>query len=471
MLKERLKTRKLHSKLIEVQLLEYILMILLYVLSYDLAWGFIYDNFVPFFIMDEHLRHIGAALLVIIILSFYKSFNFFEWSYAEAVKKIITSSFLLNAAFVVLLYFSDSVKLPIYYFVYAYATQIVLFLALKAIKDLLGRKTVEKSLNLIITEDFASSSDILRVLKKRYKGRIAVVSNDDENLKTYVINADNIYLAGPLTKKVMSRVVSYCTLQDKKIYIIPGIFEIAVRNSVSDYLGDTPVFAVKSFRLTDTQKFVKRLEDITLSILGIIITAPIFLLVSISIKHEDGGPIFYTQERSGLNGRTFKVIKFRSMVVDAEKQTGAVLAMDNDQRITKVGCIMRSARIDEIPQFLNVLMGSMSLVGPRPERPVFVEEYGRRFPEYYCRLAVKPGITGLAQVKANYTTSAEKKMKFDLMYIINYSFFLDLKILVQTVRVMLKREQAKGYDEKDGVNCLYIPDSDTADLKAGSAIN
>jgi lipopolysaccharide/colanic/teichoic acid biosynthesis glycosyltransferase len=154
------------------------------------------------------------------------------------------------------------------------------------------------------------------------------------------------------------------------------------------------------------------------------------------------------------------------MVVDAEEHTGAVLAMDNDQRITKAGALMRATRIDEIPQFFNVLTGSMSLVGPRPERPVFVEEYCRRYPEYYCRLAVKPGITGLAQVKGSYTTSAEKKMKFDLIYIINYSFLLDLKILFQTVRVVLNREKAKGIIQNENIYFIPAEDTDQNDKKS-----
>jgi lipopolysaccharide/colanic/teichoic acid biosynthesis glycosyltransferase len=147
------------------------------------------------------------------------------------------------------------------------------------------------------------------------------------------------------------------------------------------------------------------------------------------------------------------------MVVDAEKNVGAVLATENDQRITKTGLIMRSARIDEIPQFFNVLAGSMSLVGPRPERPVFVKEYNKKYPQYRYRLSVKPGITGLAQVKGSYTTTPENKLKSDLMYIINYSVLLDIKILFQTVKVVLNKEQAKGYLEKDYAKLLSATDA------------
>ncbi|MGI6727983.1 MAG: sugar transferase [Anaerovoracaceae bacterium] len=197
------------------------------------------------------------------------------------------------------------------------------------------------------------------------------------------------------------------------------------------------------------QNIIKRLSDIVMSLLGIVITSPIILITIIAIKYEDRGPIFFKQERCGLKGKLFNVIKFRSMVVDAEKYTGAVFATENDPRITKVGRIIRAARIDEIPQFFNVLIGNMSFVGPRPERPIFVKEFSKDFPEYQHRLAVKPGITGLAQVMGNYTTTIENKIKFDLMYIINYSMVLDIKIVMQTIKVVFKKEQAAGFSEED----------------------
>jgi len=349
----------------------------------------------------------------------------------------------------VLLYFISNFKLSAYYFIVAYVLQITLLVILKILTSLLRRKTLKNSLNLVITEDYYSTSDLLLALRKECKGRLAIVSYDDENLKKYVGKADNIYLTGYVTNELKNKVISYCTLEDKRVYFVPEIFEIAVRNSAITYIGDTPVFSMESFHLTEVQRFVKRLVDIVLSLLGIVITLPIFLFAVIGIKKEDNGAVFYKQERSGLKGKSFEVIKFRSMVEDAEKDTGAILATENDHRITKIGCFMRSARIDEIPQFFNVLRGSMSLVGPRPERPVFVEEYSKKYPEYQYRLAVKPGITGLAQVRGNYTTTAENKIKFDLMYIINYSLLLDIKILVQTVKVVFKKEQAKGFDEKD----------------------
>jgi len=174
---------------------------------------------------------------------------------------------------------------------------------------------------------------------------------------------------------------------------------------------------------------------------------PLVIWAAVMIKKEDNGPILYKQVRSGLNGKEFEVVKFRSMIMDAEKYTGAVFALEHDPRITKIGKIMRATRIDEIPQFLNVLIGNMSMIGPRPERPEFIEKIAEITPEFTSRLAVKPGITGLAQVMGNYTTTPENKVKFDLVYIRDYSLLLDIKILFRTVKVIFTKEQSEGFSE------------------------
>lgn len=463
MRKDRLKTRKPHSKLFEIQLIECISLIILFILSYYIAAELIYRNFFPFYILDKHIRLAMICMLIVIIFSFYKFFSFLSQPYTDVVRKIIVSGFLLNAIIIALLYFVTKVKLSAYFFIDSYIIQIMLVILLKMVTNLIRGKMEQNCVNLVITEDYFSIRELLVALRKECKGRLAIVSYDDKKLSQYVSRADNIYLTGSVTEDLRNKVISCCTLEDKKVYIIPGIYEIAVRQSAIHYIGDTPLFSIESFQLTEVQKFVKRLMDIVLSLLGIILSLPIFLFAAVGIKREDKGPVFYKQERSGLHGKPFKVIKFRSMVEDAEKDTGAIMAKENDHRITKIGCIMRSVRIDEIPQFFNVLTGSMSLVGPRPERPVFVEEYSKMYPEYQYRLSVKPGITGLAQVKGNYTTTPENKMKFDLMYIINYSLLLDFKILAQTVRVVLKMDQAKGYGEYDGINCFYDGESATVD--------
>jgi len=174
---------------------------------------------------------------------------------------------------------------------------------------------------------------------------------------------------------------------------------------------------------------MKRLFDIFLSSIGLIFSSPLWLIFSLAIKLEDRGPIFYAQERVGKNGRIFKALKFRSMIHDAEKHTGAVWASENDPRVTKVGRILRATAMDELPQLWNIFKGDMSFVGPRSERPELVEQFSKKIKNYRSRFSVPPGLTGLAQVYGRYDTPPQHKLKYDLLYIKNQSFLFDLKLI------------------------------------------
>ncbi len=210
----------------------------------------------------------------------------------------------------------------------------------------------------------------------------------------------------------------------------------------------TPSWLIFSngFRTTWQGEFAKRCFDIVVSLLLLIVTLPITVATAILVKLETPGPVFYRQERVGHGGRTFNVLKFRSMGVDAEKDGIARWAQNSDPRVTKVGNFIRRTRIDEIPQVINVLLGQMSFVGPRPERPVFVNSLIQKIPYYDVRHRVKPGITGWAQINYPYGASdedARNKLTFDLYYVKNWNLFIDAVILFQTARVVLWREGAR----------------------------
>jgi exopolysaccharide biosynthesis polyprenyl glycosylphosphotransferase len=188
--------------------------------------------------------------------------------------------------------------------------------------------------------------------------------------------------------------------------------------------------------------YIKRLLDILLSLLALPIAIPIILIFAVIIKLETPGPAFFLQERVGLHGKYFKVIKLRSMGVDAEKN-GAQWATKNDPRVTKVGAFIRKTRIDELPQLFNVLKGDMSLVGPRPERPMFTAQFNEEIPGFIDRLQVKPGITGWAQVNGGYDITPKEKLELDRYYINNMSFWLDLKIILKTIKVCITGDGAR----------------------------
>ncbi len=246
--------------------------------------------------------------------------------------------------------------------------------------------------------------------------------------------------------QIRNDILKFCYKNALRVYLVPKITDVVLRGAKDVSLFDTPIFLVKGTGLTLTQKAIKRLMDIVISVIAMIPAAPIMLGVALAIKLEDGGPVFFKQKRVTIGGREFDVIKFRSMIVDAEKYSGAALATENDPRITKVGKFIRATRLDEIPQILNIIRGDMSIVGPRPERKVFIEEFCKEMPEFEYRLKVKGGLTGYAQIYGKYNTGAYDKLRMDLLYIENYSILLDLKLILTTVRIMFSKSSTEGVD-------------------------
>jgi exopolysaccharide biosynthesis polyprenyl glycosylphosphotransferase len=223
-----------------------------------------------------------------------------------------------------------------------------------------------------------------------------------------------------------------------RLTIRPTPFEMAIGRLRHINLHDTPLIELSRNPNDPLARFSKRAFDLTLSLLALVFLLPLAIPLALAIRLGSPGPIFYRQERVGYDSRAFKVIKFRTMIDGAEEEGCELYAVENDPRVTPFGRLLRRFRIDELPQIINVLKGEMSFVGPRPERPKFVAGFRKCVPGYNERHKVKPGITGLAQVRSYYETSAEKKLKYDLAYIYNHSFSLDLIILLQTIKTVLK---------------------------------
>lgn len=246
-----------------------------------------------------------------------------------------------------------------------------------------------------------------------------------------------LYIADDLKPGERYEVFEWAVRRGLGAYVSPIMSDLLIRYGSLVRFGDHPLFSVPRLGIPVVYAPIKRLIDITGSLLLLTIFSPLFIIVPILNRLFCPGPTFYAQERVGLNGKVFRMLKFRSMIPDAEKKTGAVLAKENDDRITPVGRVLRATRLDEIPQLINVLKGEMSLVGPRPERPVFVEQYCVDNPDFRLRQMVKPGLTGLAQVMGRYDTTPDNKLRFDLIYIASYSPLLDLQILIWTVQTVL----------------------------------
>lgn len=242
-------------------------------------------------------------------------------------------------------------------------------------------------------------------------------------------------------------ILKKCYDSSIRVYMIPKISDILVRSSTNLNLFDTPILLSKNEGLQIDQMAVKRFIDIVVSLIGIMLTSPLFVMFGAAIHLADRGPIFYTQTRLTIDGKLFKIYKFRTMRVDAEKDGVARLAGEADNRITDVGKILRATRLDELPQLFNIIKGEMSLVGPRPERPEIAAEYMEDLPEFAMRLKMKAGLTGYAQVHGKYNTTPYDKLKLDLHYIRNYSLWMDLILIVLTPKVLFMKESTEGVGE------------------------
>lgn len=264
--------------------------------------------------------------------------------------------------------------------------------------------------------------------------------------------ADEILIVSNITEIIRNKIVLYALKRGKfasapDIKIISTVENLSMLGGRITHVGDTPVISIKNGQLTFFQRMLKRGFDFTASLIGLIVLSPFFLLCAIAIKADSPGPVFYKQERYTLHKKKFNIIKFRTMVNDAEKY-GARLATEDDDRITEVGRLLRAFRLDELPQLINILRGEMSIVGPRPERPIYADRYSVMVKNYDIRYLVKAGLTGYAQVYGRYNTKVSDKVLLDSIYINTFSVFLDLKLISLTVLTMFAKEATEGVDEE-----------------------
>ena len=254
-------------------------------------------------------------------------------------------------------------------------------------------------------------------------------------------------IIGDIPSQERNHIMKYCFERSIRAYVLPKLSDILIRGSEDIHLFDTPLLLSRNSGLTIEQRFGKRFADIILSLVGIVVSSPFMLLTALAILIQDGRPVIHKQTRLTEGGREFELYKFRSMVKDAEKDGVARLASEQDVRVTPVGRVIRRTRLDELPQFFNILKGEMSLVGPRPERPQIAAEYREYMPEFDYRLKVRAGLTGYAQIYGKYNTTPYDKLKLDLMYIENFSFRLDLKLILMTVKILFMKESTDGVAE------------------------
>lgn len=392
----------------------------------------------------------SQLLYFFINILFFNVFQSFvtNKTYREVIRNIVLALLISNGTVIIFSFIFQHSFVSPQAIIFIFLSQVITFGGYKFLLSKLLNKLYQRDV-LIIGPQVDADELMVKFLKRneKDKGLKYVLYEEDGVIKgdliTLINKVDNIIISHSLDESNKNKIVTYSLSQkNKDIYLVPNLYETNIINSRIEQIDDTPVFASYSLHLSITQRFIKRTVDLVLSILMLIITSPFLFLFALLIKLSDKGPVFFKQERVTRGNVPFMLYKFRTMVVDAEKLTGPVWQMENDPRVTKLGKFMRATRIDELPQLINVIRGEMSLIGPRPEREVFIKKFIEDIPDFQYRINVKPGITGLAQVNGKYNSKPIDKLRFDLIYIRKYSIWLDLKILLLTIKAIFDRDSS-----------------------------
>lgn len=265
-------------------------------------------------------------------------------------------------------------------------------------------------------------------------------------LQCYESGECNAVVLGDISVEERSPLLKFCYGRSIRIYMLPKITDVILSASEELHVFDSPLLLTREYSLSVEQRIAKRTIDIVCSLILLVLALPFMLVTAVAIKVYDHGPVLYKQVRCTKDRREFRILKFRSMKIDAEKDGVARLAQKNDSRVTPVGRVIRKCRIDELPQLINILKGDMSFIGPRPERPEIIEQYMEVMPEFAFRMKVKAGLAGFAQVYGKYNTSPYDKLKLDLIYIENYTVWLDIKLMMLTLKVLFWPDSTEGVE-------------------------
>jgi exopolysaccharide biosynthesis polyprenyl glycosylphosphotransferase len=395
------------------------------------------------------------------LLYFYRFYAGYRWRWAEIFAGILCVVFFQTLAAIAIVFYMRGFAFPRTVLLLAPFVHLVLLSAWRRLAWHIERG-VQGTRRALVVGRHAEAVALAEKLKAVSFGMIRVdglvvdrlegESNGDNHPVLGEISVfcecldadqpDAVFVCAGLSMQDKAEVLYTCAARDVGAYLVPGFYEILVAQSRLDQVDDIPVFAVGRLSIPEEARLLKRVLDIAFSLFALVLAAPLMALVAAAVRLDSPGPVLYRQRRLSEHGKPFYLYKFRTMVDGAEAATGPVLAGADDPRVTRVGRVLRATRLDELPQLINVLRGEMSLVGPRPERPFFVNQLMSEVPEYVYRMNVKSGITGLAQVAGRYSTSPECKLMYDLLYTRSYSPARDIAILFQTVKVILMKDRA-----------------------------
>lgn len=402
--------------------------------------------------MNTEILLLILAVTVLFVFSLFDLYT--DWrrkSIQNSVYSIVLSMLVVYIGFTLFTFLSTDSYINDISIAFLFTIETVFIVLLRACVWFIDKKMFGKRKVAIIGDHEQSIAVLVEKFQNHNQGWFDIEGFlTAENLKEIELSIhqyDIFVLSSEIHKDQKAQIISYCLRQEKEVMVVPEVIDLTVHGAITQQIDDMPVISLSPPSLSLGGKVIKRIFDIAISVILLIFSSPFIILLYICIPLTSKGSAIFKQERIGRNGEPFWIYKFRSMIQDAEMKTGPVLASEKDPRVTILGRVLRATRLDELPQLLNVLKGDMSLVGPRPEREFFIEMFKQQLPDYSLRLTVKPGITGFAQVQGNYSTSVEDKLRYDLMYIRNYSLILDVKILLQTIRVVIQPKKARGITE------------------------
>ena len=435
---------------------------------FSYSWYHFYADMMYTYRFYRRGNYVVLALYAVLLFFFsnmYGSLKIGRFRRIEVLLSQYLSLFLTNVVmYVVISLLAFRFVTPFYLFVVLLAEMLVSTIWNVIVIKLYNRIFQPWKILLVYGERPAADL-VYKVEARRDKYAIydAVNINEGmEQIKKRILDFQAVII-GDIPAVERNDVLKYCYAKKVRAYVIPKISDIILMGADRIHVFDTPFMLSRGYTLSFDQRFGKRTLDIILSVLLLIAASPFMLLTALAIKLYDHGPVFYSQVRCTKGGKEFAIYKFRSMILDAEKKGGVQLAKEHDERITPVGRVIRAARIDELPQLFNILKGDMSFVGPRPERPELIKEYSQEMPEFVFRMRVKAGLTGYAQVYGKYNTTPYDKLKLDLFYIENYSFWTDMKLILMTVKTIFKPASTEGI-EQEQTNALK-EQVDTTDVE------
>lgn len=392
-----------------------------------------------------------AVLYGVVLMLFTRIYRGYEVGTLEAQELFAShalAQFLTNAVFYALSFFLCERLVSPLPLLALFAAELVMMLLLIRTEDGIYRKLSRRERLAVL---YRSEEDLARlVLLERFLARYEVtrslcVREYSVSIVDDLADSDAVLIVG-VDASVRNGIVKDCMEESIPAFVLPKIGDILLRSAQLDVFSGELLLSAGRRVLDPEYLLAKRAFDLVLSAFAIVLTSPVMLLTALAVKLQDGGPVLYRQMRLTKDRREFTLLKFRSMRVDAERDGVARLAAQDDDRITPVGRFIRACRIDELPQLFNILSGSMSIVGPRPERPELAEQYEAELPAFSLRLQVKAGLTGYAQIYGRYNTEPYEKLQMDLLYIGQMSLLEDLRLMFATVRILFLKESTQGVD-------------------------